>query len=478
MNIFLGIIYFLNILSVLYMFLKEKRNTNEIITWMFILYLVPVGGFILFLLIGRRLHHPNLFGVRKKENETLKKYSLETMDKLNTTRKEVVKKHTDMVKSLVSVTHAPFTDDNDIELYTESKLFFNSLLDSISLAKESIHIQFYIFKDDEIGTKILNILKEKSLSGVEVRFLYDSVGSRSLKKSTLEELKSAGVKIGEFFPSWFKLINLNVNYRNHRKIVVIDNSVGFVGGYNVGDEYLGKDKKFGNWRDTHLKIVGSSVKDLNLRFLTDWRYTTGENIKLEYVLKDNKDICFLGEKGVQIVSSGPDLFKKDEIKLGYLKMFQKAERYIYIQTPYLVLDSSVTDALVLASLSGVDVRIMLPGKPDHPFVYWANLSCAGELLESGIKIYHYDKNSFLHSKTVVVDDEICSVGTANLDIRSFELNFEVNAFVYSDKISIEQREAFEKDMEISDELTLEDYKNRSLMVKFKESISMIFSPLL
>lgn len=478
MNIFLGIIYFINVACIIFMLFKEKRSPNEIIVWAFILNLVPVGGLFLFTLIGRRIHNPNMFGIRKKEDDALTMYSIKTIETLKNTSKEVVRKHSDMVKSLVSVTHAPFTDDNNIELYVESKDFFDSLIGTLKEAQESIHMQFYIFKDDEIGMKILNVLKDKAMNGIDVRFLYDSVGSRGLKRETIESLKLSGVKVGEFFPSWFKVVNLNLNYRNHRKIVVIDNSIGFVGGYNVGDEYLGRDERFGNWRDTHLRIIGSSVKDLNLRFLTDWRYTTGENIKLEYVLRDSPKYSFGGDKGVQIVCSGPDLANRDEIKLGYLKMFQKAKEYIYIQTPYLILDSSMLDALKLASLSGVDVKIMLPGKPDHPFVYWANLSCAGELLESGVEIYHYDKDSFLHSKTVVVDDEICSVGTANLDIRSFELNFEVNAFVYSQKLSKKQRDAFENDLNVSTELRYKEYAERSGLIKIKESISTLFSPLL
>ena len=478
MKVILILIYILNLLSILYMIFEERRDANELLVWIFILNIMPVVGFVLFLIMGRRMHPPNMVGVRKEEDDALTTYSIKTMDTLKNSTKEVIKKHSDMVKSLVSITHAPFTDDNDIEFYTESKDFFDSLLRAIKEAQESIHIQFYIFKDDNIGKEILDVLKKKAKSGVEVRFLYDSVGSRGLKSDTLKSLKNSGIKVGEFFPSWFKVINLNINYRNHRKIVVIDNSIGFVGGYNVGDEYLGRNKRFGNWRDTHIRIIGSSVKDLNLRFLTDWRYTTGENIKLEYVLKNNSNYVFEGDKGVQIVSSGPDLVDKDEIKLGYLKMFQKAQKYIYIQSPYLILDTSVMDTLKIASLSGVDVKIMIPGKPDHPFVYWANLSYAGDLMKYGIKVYHYDKNSFLHSKAVVVDDEICSIGTANLDIRSFELNFEVNAFVYSKELSLKQRYAFDEDLKISEEVIYEDYKNRNIVVKVKESISRLFSPLL
>ena len=217
---------------------------------------------------------------------------------------------------------------------------------------------------------------------------------------------------------------------------------------------------------------------MNLRFLADWRYATKEDIDLSEVLGVSDESIGEPNTGMQIVSSGPNLSDRCEIKLAYLKMIQKAKRYLYIQSPYLIIDKTVSDSLKLAAASGVDVKIMIPGKGDHPFVYWANLVNAGELLEYGIKIYHYDKNAFLHAKTVVIDDEICSIGTANMDTRSYELNFEVNAFIYSQVISKQQKKEFEKDMLKCEELTLEKYKNRSRVVRIKESISRLFSDVL
>ena len=327
------------------------------------------------------------------------------------------------------------------------------------------------------GSEILSILEEKAAKGVEVRLLYDSVGSRTLNKRVLKNFISVGGKTGEFFPSWLKIINLNMNFRNHRKIVVIDNKIGFVGGFNVGDEYLGKNEKFGYWRDTHVKIEGDAVKDLNLRFLADWRYATKEEVDIEHIVEEESRVC-TGNKGIQILSSGPNLSDRFEIKLAYLKMIQKAKKYIYIQSPYLIIDNSISDALKLAALSGVDVRIMIPGKGDHPFVYWANLSYAGDLLDFGVKIYHYDRNAFLHAKTLVIDDEICSVGTANMDTRSFELNFEINAYIYSSDIACKQKKQFEKDILKSNQLTLEMYKGRNNKTKIKEGLSKLFSSIL
>ena len=472
------LVHLINFFTIVYMVFKEKRPANSIIAWTLILYLAPYLGFIVFLLLGRRLNNANMFGVKDSELNIFKTYNdyIRERKVLKSSSKNL--KNLDMIMSLEAIDFSPYRDDNTIELFSDGVTFFEELLESLRNATKSINIEFYIFKSDDIGSKILNILEEKARSGVEVRFLYDSVGSRSLNKSKLKSLISAGGKVGEFFPSWLKIINLNMNFRNHRKIVVIDNTVGFVGGFNVGDEYLGKDKKFGYWRDTHIKFEGSAVKDLNLRFLADWRYATKEVIDLEKILALDEDTIKPANDGMQIMSSGPNLSDSYEIKLGYLKMIQKAKDYIYIQSPYLIIDKSISDSLKLAALSGVDVKIMIPGKGDHPFVYWANLFYAGELLSSNIKIYHYDKTAFLHAKTIVIDDEICSIGTANMDTRSFELNFEVNAFIYSKKIAKEQKYEFEKDILKSKELTLEEYNNRSRFTKIKESFSKLFSSVL
>ena len=470
------LIHIINVLTIVYMVFKEKRSANSIIAWTLILYITPVIGFILFLLLGRRINKANMFGIKNIEIKIFADYLKQVKEKESLKNSNL--KNVDMIMSLEAMGYSPYRDDNEVSMYSDGRLFFDELVLSLSKAQKSINIEFYIFKNDEIGTKILNILEEKAKAGLEIRLLYDSVGSRSLNRDVLKKLIAAGGKVGEFFPSWLKLINPNMNFRNHRKIVVIDSRVGFVGGFNVGDEYLGKDKKFGYWRDTHIKFEGSAVKDLDLRFLADWRYATKEELDFKYMLEEDEDNIRPANIGMQIVSSGPNLSDRYEIKLGYLKMIQKAKNYIYIQSPYLIIDKTIADSLKLAAVSGVDVRIMIPGKGDHPFVYWANLVYAGELLDFGVKIYHYDKNAFLHAKTVVIDDEICSIGTANMDTRSFELNFEVNAFIYSEKIAREQKEEFEKDILICQELTIEKYNSRSRVVKFKEAISRLFSDVL
>ena len=477
-KVFTVLIHVVNLLTMAFMIFKEKRSTNSIIAWILILYLAPYVGFIVFILIGRKMNNANMFGFKNAELNTFKSYINKNEEKNKYNKESLYEKNKDMILALEAMDYSPYRNDNNVSMYSDGKLFFNELLESLKKAKKSINIEFYIFKNDDIGTKILNVLEEKAKEGVEVRLLYDSVGSRSLNRNVLNKLINEGGKVGEFFPSWLKFININMNFRNHRKIVVIDNNVGFVGGFNVGDEYLGKDSKFGYWRDTHIKFTGSAVNDLNLRFLADWRYATKEEVSLEEIFEANEENSNSNNVGMQIVSSGPNLSDKYEIKMAYLKMIQKAKKYLYIQSPYLIIDNSISDSLKLAAASGVDVKIMIPGKGDHPFVYWANLVYAGDLIKEGIRVFHYDKNAFLHAKTVVIDDEVCSIGTANMDTRSFELNFEVSSFIYSEKIAKEQKYEFENDMKMCEELTLEKYQNRSRIVKIKESLSRLFSDVL
>lgn len=476
-EIILTTIYLINFILVIDLIFRGKRNIDNTLTWIVILVLVPPVGFILYAMFGRSIAKNNMFRVKEKEDKVIKNKILESYVEIESNLDPYLDENKDIIYTLANSNNAHFTADNDVDIYPESNMFFNSLLEKLKKAEEYINIQFYIFKDDRIGKEIIEILKEKAQAGVEVRLLYDAVGGRNLSKKAVKEMKEAGVQVANFFPSFLNIINFNINFRNHRKIVVIDGKVGFVGGFNVGDEYLGRDPKFGEWRDTHIKLTGSCVIDLSMRFLLDWRYTTKENLDLaKYFTKKREKST--GNVGIQIVSSGPDITELDEIKYGYMKMIQKARDYVYIQSPYLILDKTLMETLKVACLSGVDVRIMIPSKPDHPFVYWASYSYAGELLDYGAKIYTYGEDAFLHAKTIVYDDSVASIGTANMDIRSFELNFEVNAFIYSEEKAREQRMIFERDIENSREITKEIYENRSTYIKIKESISRLLSPVL
>jgi cardiolipin synthase len=266
---------------------------------------------------------------------------------------------------------------------------------------------------------------------------------------------------------------MKINYRNHRKLAIIDGEIGYIGGFNIGDEYLGFNKRFGYWRDTHLRVEGEAVNNMQTRFILDWNHASRRDIVYEQRYYQAKP---KGDVGMQIVSSGPDS-EWEQIKHGYLKMILSAKKYVYIQTPYFIPDDSLLDALRVAVLSGVDVRIMIPNKPDHPFVYWATFSNIGDMLKAGASIYVYQKG-FLHAKTIVVDGKIASVGTANIDVRSFRLNFEVNAFLYHPEVAQSLADRFHEDIVESTELTFKLYHARTKWIRFKEAISRLLSPIL
>lgn len=475
---FSTLIYFLNFITILEITFSRKKNTQSTIAWVLILTVIPLGGFIAYNLIGRGLYKNRRFNLKKTEDQVFKHKFLinqKPNNSITTSKNSLVENNRATIDMFSGIGDTAFTEGNDVSLYTDSDSFFNSLKMELRNAEKSINIQFYIFKDDNIGNEILSILNEKAKEGVSVKILYDAMGSRWLKHQSIQDIINNGGKAAAFLPSKIKLLNRNFNYRNHRKIVVIDDKVGFIGGFNIGDEYMGRYKKFGTWRDTHTKILGPAVKFINLRFLQDWRFASGEDLNLTSYIQKHVEPC--GDVCMQIVSSGPDT-PEEQIKYGYISLIQNAKKYIFIQSPYFILDQSLYEALKLAIYRGVDVRIMIPAKPDHPFVYWASYFNAGELIKVGAKVYTYSQDAFLHAKTVVVDDEVCSIGTANFDIRSFALNFEINAFMYSERIALLQRQAFENDMLISKEVTPEIYINRGTVIRIKESISRLLSPIL
>lgn len=468
---------FLNLIFALLIIFFERRNPTATWAWLMVLILIPGIGFILYLLLGQNLSKTKMFNLKTEEDRFHKKLLIQgkqiSENAMEFHDKEMVR-YKDMVYMHLTNSQSIFTQDNKVEIYTDGQSKFDALLKSIENSKHHIHIVYYIIKNDKIGNKIVDALTKKASEGIEVRLLFDAMGCRRLPKKFFNKLTAAGGKVSCFFPSLFPLINIRLNYRNHRKIVVIDGKEAFVGGFNVGDEYLGENKRFGYWRDTHIKITGSAVASLQRRFLMDWRYASHE--KITFDKRYFPEVHSNGKIGIQIVSSGPDS-EWEQIKLGYLKMIQSAKKYVYIQTPYFIPDESILEALRIASLSGVDVKIMIPNKPDHPFVYWASLSYIGELLKCGSHIYKYNKG-FIHSKTIVVDGNISSVGTANMDVRSFKLNFEVNAFIYDNGVSQSLESIFENDIKDSTEITKSIYEKRSPLVKFKESISRLLSPVL
>lgn len=388
---------------------------------------------------------------------------------------DVILKNKDLIYMHLVNNDAVLTQDNSVGVFTDGKAKFDSLIQDIREAKDHIHLQYYIFKRDSLGKSLINLLTEKAKEGVKVRVLYDELGSRSLHKKVFKELMAAGGEIEAFFPSRLHFINLRINYRNHRKIAIIDGKIGYVGGFNVGDEYLGLNPKFGYWRDTHLRIEGSAVHSLQTRFILDWNQASHRH-DIYYAPEYFPAAMSSDSVGMQIVTSGPDS-EWEQIKNGYIKMISSARKSIYIQTPYFIPDASLLDSLRIAALSGVEVNIMIPNKPDHMFVYWATYSYIGEMLKADANIYIYE-NGFIHAKTLIVDEEVSSVGTANIDVRSFRLNFEVNAFIYDSEVSNSLANSFKEDVGLSRKLTAEEYSKRPLKIKLKESVSRLLSPIL
>ncbi|GGK06251.1 major cardiolipin synthase ClsA [Lentibacillus kapialis] len=472
-SIILGILFFVNIIFALAIIFFERQHPSTTWAWLMVLVFLPIVGFILYLIFNQNFSKKKMFywadrekiGIKEKiaeQIETIKNGSFPFKSANSAAYKDNIYMHLVNDESL-------FTQDNAVAIYTDGREKFDALLHDIAHATDHIHIQYYIIHEDGLGKELVNALTEKAEQGVHVRVLYDYMGSRGISSHFYKELKRAGGLVEVFFP------HFHLNYRNHRKLAIIDGTIGYIGGFNVGDEYLGLDKKFGYWRDTHLRTEGKVVHALQTRFILDWNQASKHH-KFAYEERLFPDVSEAGNIGAQIVSSGPDT-EWQQIKNGYIKMINSAKTYIYMQTPYFIPDDSLLDALKIAALSGIDVRLMVPDKPDHMFVYWATLSNVGELLKAGAKVYIY-RNGFVHAKTLVVDDTTASVGTANSDLRSFRLNFEVNAFLYDQKTTVELRQAFENDMQLTDELTLEDYQQRSMTIKVKESISRLISPVL
>ena len=316
----------------------------------------------------------------------------------------------------------------------------------------------------------MDLLVKKAKEGLEIRILLDGMGCIKNSRDFYKDLINAGGEVIFFLPPKI----FRANFRNHRKICVIDGKIGYLGGFNIGDEYLGESKKFGFWRDSHIKIFGDAVKQLELRFIMDRNFCVNNKLNLEE--KYFPEIETVDCTSMQIINSGPDNFW-EVIKFNYFKMINEANKYIYIQTPYFVPDDSILEALKTAALSGIDVKIIIPAKPDHIFVYWTSLYYIGELLKAGAKCYKY-KKGFLHSKLILVDKKLFSIGTANMDIRSFRLNFETNAIIYDKNLTIEFEKIFINDLNGCEEILKEDYENRSCFIKIKESISRLLAPIL
>lgn len=478
----------LNLLLSTIVILLERRNSTSMLAWLFFLNLFPGIGFFFYILLAQNISKRKIFKYTKEElnlyQHTLSEQQYLIKNNLLAYNDPTIARHKDLILFHNKLSNAIYTQNNQIDIYTTGADKFDQLFHDIAAAKKHIHILYFIIKNDSISKKLFRLLIDKAKAGVEVKLLVDQVGGRKITAKQIRQLTAAGCQFAYFFPSRFKYFNIKGNYRNHRKLVIIDGKIGYTGGFNVGDEYLGLNKKFGPWRDTHLRLIGNAVISLQIRFILDWRNAVHQadeslikllpEIPSFTTLYHQEDL--LSCTAVQIVDSGPDDINQ-QIKQGYLQIIHSARKYLYIQTPYFIPDESIIEGLKIAASSGVDVRIMIPNKPDHPFVYWATYSYCGDLLPYGVRAYTYE-NGFLHAKTIVSDDEVSCVGSCNFDIRSFKLNFELSAFMYNQQQATQLKQIFDDDLAHCREITTATYAKRPLLIKFKESISRLFSPLL
>ncbi len=454
--------------------LGNKKMESKIAWTIFVLF-VPIVGFLFYMILGVEYSRFSKFDDKLDMDNNIERMTLSEREDIN----KIIAKlgdRKDIVKLLHNINDAPVSINNKVQIMTNGDMKYKHLLEELKKSKVFINFEYFIIKESEIFDEIKKILIEKSKAGVEVRFLYDDFGCMDLPKSIFKELSQNGIKIGCFNKIDFKLFRPSINYRNHRKIVVIDNKVGFLGGINIGDEYNHKDPYYGFWRDTHLLIRGMAVKDLNAVFIKDWFHTTDE------LLLDSKYTKGYKEKNnksaVQIVADGPDN-NLGVIRNTFFKLINDANKRVWIVTPYLILDSELLVSLRIAALSGVDVRIIVPGLHDKgkKMVYKATEAYFNDLLEAGVRIYKYN-NHFIHSKVMIIDDDIASVGTVNFDYRSFDLHFEATAILYFDPAIKQLIEEYNNDLLKSTEVLYDDWKHRSFYQRMIESLVKIFSPLL
>jgi cardiolipin synthase len=476
--IFELMIFLLNIMLSFVIIFRERKSTPSTWSWLFVVNVLPILGFILYLLIGRGISHYRIFkdrkrfqiGFEKQHSHARRAYSDRAF--LDMMRKNpVIGQLINMLyveeKSIISTNTA-------VKIFNDGREKFDALIEDINRAKYHIHMEYYIFRMDDVGQEIYEALIEARKRGVEVKLLIDAWGSNKTKMSKFKELEELGGRVAQFFPLILPLINPRTNYRLHRKIVVIDGVIGYTGGFNVGNEYASVTKKFGYWRDNHLRLTGDIVYSLQHRFILDWN--SQHHFEITQGEPYFPDAISQGHVATQLVTSGPDE-DKEQIKLTYMKMISGAEREIVIQTPYYIPSDALHESLKLALLSGVQVKMMIPNKPDHPLVYWATYFHAADLVKYGAKVYTYE-NGFVHSKTLIIDGESASVGSANLDYRSLQLCFEANVVIYNYDIAQKLRNDFIKDLKLSRALTLERYEQRSKIVRFKEGLARLIAPML
>jgi cardiolipin synthase len=463
-RIILEITYFLVVLSIIIKVVLQNRNPLKTMSWILVLSLLPILGIIIYYIFGQDARQIRI--ISNKKYRMLKRRS---------SRQPAILPHdsiqypeyTPLINLLDRKQEAALLQGSQIAVFTNGESKFEALINDLKAAKHHIHLQYYIFLDDSIGKTIQTLLIEKARQGIKIRILYDDVANWKVKKTFYKEMEAAGIELTAFLQVRFPLLTSKVNYRNHRKVVVIDGQIGYIGGMNIADRYLQS-----NWRDTHLRVEGRGVLGMQSAFLIDW-YSSGKDLIKDAVYFP--ELPALTDNLMQIVTGSPISTQRTLLQ-ATIQIITRANKYVYIQTPYFLPEDSLVQALQLSALSGVDVRLMVPADPDTLFVSVAAESYYEEMLRSEVKIYAL-KNAFLHAKMIVCDDFLTVIGSANMDFRSFEHNFEINAYIYDAVLANQMKAIFLNDQRNCRQILLKEWKRRSTLKKLKESIFRLFSPL-
>ena len=472
--------YMLNILCAVIIVFVERKKPQSAVAWLLVMLFLPLIGVIVYMFLGRTYTIGNRHFLFEKTlfDKAYQKFLKDQIEVSKARRMQNIDPeaslYADAITMHLNESASVYTQDNALRLFTDISEQYSQMEKDILAAKNTVHMQYFIIKNDSVGMRFIDLLAKKAREGVQVRLLYDAFGAPQTTMTCFRPIIEAGGQVCRYYGK--RRTNfVNLNHRNHRKIVVIDGEIAYTGGANLGEEYTGGHARIKPWRDTHLRIKGSSVYMLQIRFLLDWSFSSKERFNfdspaiLSTYFPDSEGE---GDAGVQIVSGGPDT-KGEPVRNGYVKLINNAKETVFIQTPYFIPDELALESLKIAARSGVDVRIMLPGVPDKSYVYHITLSYVEELLAAGIKVYLY--NGFLHAKTIVADGMMASIGTTNFDIRSFSLNFEVNAFIYDQAFCALCDQAFLTDMENAKQINIKEFLGRPLRKKILENIYRLFS---
>ena len=466
-NVILFSVYQVVVILAIIHVILDNRQPAKTMAWALVIWFVPFVGIIFYLFFGINTRKERYVSERNM-NMLTKRSMLEFAEQQNLRLPE---KHKPLIDLFVNQNLALPFKDNEVDILTDGYQFFPLLLKDIHEAKSHIHIDMYIFADDALGSLVADALIDRVREGVEVRLIYDDVGCWNVKHRFFERMREEGIEAVPFMPVRFPSFTSKVNYRNHRKIIVIDGQVGYVGGMNIALRYARE-----SWRDTMVRVTGGGVYALQRAFLVDWYFVDRSLLSDRKYYPSIADATLSNDTISQVVTSGP-VTPYPEIMQGFVRIIMGARRYLYLETPYFLPNESVLFALKTAALAGVDVRVLCPMHSDARFVEWASRSYLREAVEAGVQVSLYEKG-FLHSKLLVCDDAIATCGSTNLDFRSFENNFEANMFFYGEDVALRVKDVFLKDMEQSVLLTeVPSRMSRKIVVRLWESLTRMLSPL-